>query len=301
MLDLSPGAGASAAFDGKITGGSGTVQTVRSGEELARALAAGDVSGRLALVPTMGALHAGHLALIAEAKRHADRVAATIFINPLQFNDAGDLSRYPRTESADLAALEDAGCDLVWLPEPDQIYPDGFATAVHVAGISDRWEGEHRPGHFDGVATVVAKLLIAVRPDVAVFGEKDWQQLAVIRRMVADLGIATEIIGLHTVRDSDGLALSSRNALLSADERMRAVALPNALCAARDAIRGGSSVPQALEAARSELAAAGFDPVDYFALVHAHSLEPLGTPVGRMRLIAAATIGTTRLIDNLAL
>jgi pantoate--beta-alanine ligase len=253
----------------------------------------------LALVPTMGALHAGHIALIAQARQHADRVAATIFVNPMQFGVGEDLDRYPRQEDADAAMLEEAECDLLWLPTADDIYPAGFATKVSVSGVSERWEGATRPGHFDGVATVVAKLLLSVRPDVAIFGEKDFQQLAVIRRMVADLAIPSKIVGLPTVRDHDGLALSSRNAYLSADERSRAVALPQALQAASDRIRSGGSVGAALEAGKSALHEAGFSRIDYFALVDAETLEPLDAPSGEMRLVAAAVIGGTRLIDNL--
>jgi len=248
----------------------------------------------------MGALHAGHLALVAEAKRRADRVVATIFVNPLQFGPGEDLERYPRQEAADSAMLEQAGCDLLWLPSVEDIYPPGFSTRISVSGLSERWEGESRPGHFDGVATVVAKLLLAVQPDVAVFGEKDFQQLAVIRRMSADLGLGIEIVGVPTVRDADGLALSSRNAYLSSDERRRAVALPQALSAARDAILSGEPVDAALAAARDALDSAGFSPIDYVALVDAETLEPLEEPRGAMRLIAAATIGGTRLIDNIA-
>lgn len=276
------------------------MQTVRSGEELALALAGHRAPEKLALVPTMGALHAGHMALIEEARRRAGRVAATIFVNPTQFNDPADLERYPRTETADLAMLEAAGCDLVWLPTPDQLYPNEFATTVSVRGISDRWEGEHRPGHFDGVATVVAKLLLTVRPDLAIFGEKDFQQLAVIRRMVRDLGMPVEIVGVPTVREEDGLALSSRNAYLTADERARAAALPAALRTARDSIRDGKSVADVLDEGGRALAEAGFARVDYFALVDAATLEPLDASAGEMRLIAAAVIGSTRLIDNLA-
>ncbi len=255
-------------------------------------------SESVALVPTMGALHAGHLALVAEAKRHADRVVATIFVNPLQFGAGEDLERYPRREPEDAAMLEQAGCDLLWIPSADDIYPDGFATTVSVAGLSERWEGEARPGHFDGVATVVARLLLAVQPDVALFGEKDFQQLAVIRRMATELGLGIVIVGVPTVRDADGLALSSRNAYLSADERKRAVALPQALNAARDAVLAGEPVDSALAAAREKMASAGFSSIDYTALVDAASLEPLDAPRGAMRLIAAATIGGTRLIDN---
>ena len=248
----------------------------------------------------MGALHAGHMALVEEAKNSADKVAATIFVNPTQFGPGEDLERYPRREEQDAAMLKAAGCELVWIPSVTDIYPQGFSTTVHVSGVSDRWEGEARPGHFDGVATVVAKLLLSVRPDVALFGEKDFQQLAVIRRMVRDLGIAVEIIGVGTVRESDGLALSSRNGYLSEDERRRAVALPNALSAAAEAIRARSPVPSALREAKQSLVDAGFLKIDYLALVDAATLEPLENPGGEMRLIAAAIIGTTRLIDNIA-
>ena len=273
------------------------MQTVRTSEELARARS--DLGGTLALVPTMGALHAGHMALVDEAKRRADRVAATIFVNPMQFGANEDFGRYPRQEAADLKMLEESGCDLLWLPSVEDIYPDGFATTVRVSGVSERWEGETRPGHFDGVATVVAKLLLSVRPDVAVFGEKDFQQLAVIRRMVADLHMCIEIVGVPTVREPDGLALSSRNAYLSADERRRAVSLPNALNEAKRAIRAGQPVTSALEEAKQTVLGAGFSRIDYLALVDADTLEPLEGPEGEMRLIAAAIIGTTRLIDNL--
>jgi pantoate--beta-alanine ligase len=273
------------------------VQIVRSSEELA--LARTKLSGKVALVPTMGALHAGHMALVAEAKNHADSVVASIFVNPAQFGEGEDFGRYPRREEQDTAMLREAACDLLWIPSVVDIYPDGFATRVSVAGVSDRWEGEARPGHFDGVATVVAKLLVAVRPDVALFGEKDFQQLAVIRRMVADLGLPAEIIGVPTVREPDGLALSSRNAYLSPDERRRAVALPKALRSARESILGGTNVATALRDAKQALVDAGFLKIDYLALVDAATLEPLDAPRDDMRLIAAAVIGTTRLIDNL--
>lgn len=273
------------------------MQTVRTSEELARARA--DLTGSLALVPTMGALHAGHMALVAEAKDRFDRVAASIFVNPAQFGEGEDFGRYPRQEDADARMLFEAGCDLLWMPSVADIYPDGFSTKVTVAGISERWEGEARPGHFDGVATVVAKLLLSVRPNVALFGEKDFQQLAVIRRMVADLDIPVEIVGVPTVREPDGLALSSRNAYLSPEERHQAVALPQALRAAREAILSGMSVGGALRDGKQALVNAGFLKIDYLALVDAATLEPLEEPRGEMRLIAAATIGTTRLVDNL--
>ena len=275
------------------------MQTIREARQLSAALIALRAGGKcLALVPTMGALHAGHLALVEEAKRRADRVAATIFVNPLQFGANEDFGRYPRQEEKDAEALAEAGCDLLWLPQPEEMYPAGFATNVSVKGLGDRWEGEARPGHFDGVATVVAKLLCAVRPDIAVFGEKDFQQLAVIRRMTQDLQLGVEILGVPTVRDADGLALSSRNSYLSADERRRAGELPTALKDAAADIRSGTPVSEALARAVERLKSAGFK-IDYVALVNSLTLEPLEKPEGSMRLIAAATIGTTRLLDNI--
>jgi len=281
-----------------FTGAPAHVQIVLNSEELTRARA--QLEGSVAFVPTMGALHAGHMELVAEARKRADKVAASIFVNPTQFGEREDYGRYPRREADDAAMLEQAGCDLLWMPAAGDIYPDGFSTTVSVAGVSERWEGEARSGHFDGVATVVAKLLLAVRPDIALFGEKDFQQLAVIRRMVADLNLPVDIVGIPTVREADGLALSSRNAYLSDDERGRAVALPNALQAARAGIVNGQSVGAALQQAKQSLVEAGFLKIDYFALVDAATLEPLEAAKGDMRLIAAAVIGTTRLIDNIA-
>ncbi len=276
------------------------MQIVREMSDLAATLARWRADGeRIALVPTMGALHAGHLALIDAASEAADRVVASIFVNPLQFGAGEDLDRYPRQEAEDVRMLQGEGCDLAWLPTADQLYPPGFATSVHVAGVSERWDGAARPGHFTGVATVVAKLFNAVRPDVALFGEKDYQQLVVIRRMSDDLGLGVEVRGMPTVRDGDGLALSSRNAYLSADERHRAVALPRALNAARDAILGGTAVGEALQAASAALGEAGFGPIDYLALVDADTLDPVEAAQGEMRLIAAAKLGDTRLIDNI--
>jgi pantoate--beta-alanine ligase len=282
----------------EFTRGSERVQIVRTSEELTRART--NLGGEsLALVPTMGALHAGHMSLVEEAKRRAHKVAATIFVNPTQFGANEDFGRYPRREADDARMLEDAGCDLLWMPVVADIYPDDFSTTVHVSGVTDRWEGEARPGHFDGVATVVAKLLLSVRPDIALFGEKDFQQLAVIRRMASDLNIAVQILGVPTVREEDGLALSSRNAYLSPDERERAIALPRALEYARGAILDGTTVRLALDTGRKALVEAGFSRIDYFALVDAITLEPLEAPSGTMRLIGAAVIGTTRLIDNI--
>ena len=274
------------------------MQIVRSSEELARAR--GGLAGSLALVPTMGALHAGHMALVAEAKQRADKVAASIFVNPAQFGEGEDFGRYPRREEQDARLLDAAGCDLLWIPSVADIYPPGFATKVSVGGVSERWEGEARPGHFDGVATVVAKLLLSVRPDTVLFGEKDFQQLAVIRRLAADLDLGVEIVGVPTVREADGLALSSRNAYLSSEERQQALALPRTLQAARAAILSGTPVPEVLHEAHAALRNGGFSRIDYFALVDAATLEPVDRPHGAMRLLAAALIGTTRLIDNLA-
>lgn len=251
----------------------------------------------VALVPTMGALHAGHMALLDAARATGAKVVASIFINPKQFGPTEDLSRYPRPAEADTALLTAHGCDLLWMPGIDEMYPVGFATSVSVSGVSEGQDGAARPGHFDGVATVVAKLFNQVRPDSAYFGEKDFQQLAVIRRMVADLDFALDIVGVPTVREADGLALSSRNSYLSDDERARAVALPRALAEAKRAIEAGED--GAIDAAMMSLADAGFV-TDYIELVDA---ETLGDPVpGKFRrLLAAARIGTTRLIDNLAI
>jgi pantoate--beta-alanine ligase len=285
-----------------FTGGESAVQTLRDIGQLASALVALRAGGnRVALVPTMGALHAGHLALVEEAKKQADRVVATIFVNPLQFGEGEDLELYPRREKEDSKALDQAGCDLLWVPTAEQMYPAGYSTNVHVSGLGKRWEGEARPGHFDGVATVVTKLLNAVRPEVALFGEKDFQQLAIIRRLAIDLNLKVQILGVPTVRDEDGLALSSRNAYLSDAERTRALALPRALERAAERIADGVAVEQVLDEAKKALAGAGFSKVDYFALVDEQSLEPLSEPRGRMRLIAAAKIGKTRLIDNVPL
>jgi pantoate--beta-alanine ligase len=277
------------------------LQSIREANQLPTALVALRAGGKsLALVPTMGALHAGHIALVEEARRRADRVVATIFVNPLQFGADEDLDRYPRREERDAEMLEQAGCDLLWLPQAQDMYPPGFATTVSVKGLSERWDGEARPGHFAGVATVVAKLLCAVRPDVAIFGEKDFQQLAVIRRMTQDLQLGVEILGHPTIRDADGLALSSRNAYLSAAERQYALALPQALNEAAAQIQSGAPVTDSLARAKEQLIAAGFSRIDYVALVNALTLEPLDRAGGPMRLIAAAVIGRTRLIDNIA-
>jgi pantoate--beta-alanine ligase len=274
------------------------VQTVRQLPDLREAISAFRAAGeRVALVPTMGALHDGHMALVEAAKRLADRVVVSIFVNPMQFGPNEDLAKYPRREQADSRMLANAGVDLLWMPPVEVMYPEGFASTVSVSGVSEVLDGAHRPGHFDGVATVVSKLFNQVQPQVALFGEKDWQQLQVIRRMVRDLDIAIEIIGVPTQREDDGLALSSRNAYLMPEDRTRAIALPRALGAAERAISDGGDAEAALAQARETLSAAGFD-IDYVALADA---ETLGEPVsGRpLRLLAAARIGGTRLIDNI--
>lgn len=245
----------------------------------------------------MGALHAGHMALVAEAKLAADRVVVSIFVNPKQFGPNEDLAKYPRKEQVDSRLLSDAGADLLWLPPVEVMYPEGHATNIAVSGVSEPLDGASRPGHFDGVATVVAKLFNQVKPDIALFGEKDFQQLAVIRRMVADLDFDIEVRGVPTQRDDDGLALSSRNVYLMPEDRAAAVALPRALGVAAKAIEKGDEVDSALATARASLEAAGFD-VDYVELADA---ETLGAPVAGKprRLLAAARIGGTRLIDNI--
>lgn len=288
-------------IDEMLIGGLGTVQIIRSLSTLYDAVAALRAGGaRIALVPTMGALHAGHMALVEAAKAHADAVVASIFVNPTQFGPNEDLDAYPRQEAADVALLTEAGTALLWAPGVADMYPSGFATSIRVAGVSEGLCGAARPGHFDGVATVVTKLLGQVRPDVALFGEKDFQQLAVIRRVVTDLNLGVEIIGVPTERAPDGLALSSRNAYLSPAERAAAVALPGALMRAAEAMRTGTPVAVALAAAEAALTEAGFARIDYVALCDADSLQPADSLDRPVRLLAAARIGTTRLIDNIA-
>ena len=274
------------------------MQVIRERDALAAAVAEYRSEGsRVVLVPTMGALHAGHVSLIEAAKRPGTKVVASIFVNPRQFGPNEDLGRYPRREMADIRMLTEAGCDAVWMPSVDTMYPDAFATTIRVSGVSEGFDGAARPGHFDGVATVVTKLFNQVRPDAAYFGEKDFQQIAVIRRMVADLDMGIEIVGVPTQREDDGLALSSRNIYLDADERAKAVALPRALGVAARAIARGEDVVAVLDDARTTLAAAGFE-VDYVALADAETLAVEPAADRPRRLLAAARMGSTRLIDN---
>ncbi len=254
--------------------------------------------GALALVPTMGALHDGHKTLVRTAVASGAATVTSIFVNPLQFGANEDLARYPRDEPGDLAALMECGCDLAWLPDVETMYPPDAVTTISLDGPALRWEGDARPGHFRGVATVCAKLFGQVRPDRAYFGEKDWQQLQVITRMVADLLLPLEIVGVETVRERDGLALSSRNRFLTREERALAPRLAETLRETAALLRDGRPAEAALRAARDTLTALGFD-VDYFALVDGPSLRPIDTANPSARLITAARLGTVRLLDNM--
>ena len=274
------------------------IVTVRTVSELRAHLAKRRKAGeRIALVPTMGALHEGHLSLVVLAKTKADRVVASIFVNPKQFGPHEDFHSYPRDETGDLKKLAAAGADLVYAPNAAEMYPADFNTKVSVAGLTDDLCGASRPNHFDGVATVVAKLLLQAGPDMAVFGEKDYQQLLVIKRLVRDLDIPVEILGAPIVRDKDGLALSSRNAYLSVAERRIAPLLFKTICEVAAELAQGRGCDDAVVAARYKLDAAGFR-VNYVAVRDPDTLKPLHGPVKRARVLAAAFLGKTRLIDN---
>lgn len=277
------------------------MQTLRDLPALRSAIEALKSDGRpVALVPTMGALHEGHMALVEEARRHAGHVVVSIFVNPKQFGANEDLDSYPRREAKDAQMLQAAGVDILWAPTPEVMYPAGYATNISVSGVTEGLDGAARPGHFDGVATVVSKLLNQVQPQVALFGEKDYQQLAMIRQMVRDLDMPIEIIGVPTQRAEDGLALSSRNAYLTEDERKAALALPRALGEAARQMEKGATVASAIAKAVTMLAAHGFDPVDYVSLCDAVTLEPMSVLDRPARLLGAAKLGRTRLIDNIA-
>jgi pantoate--beta-alanine ligase len=282
-------------------GGVNGVQIVRDIETLREAVAGLRAEGAtIAFVPTMGALHAGHMALVAEGRRRAGHVVASIFVNPTQFAANEDLATYPRREASDAKMLEEEGCALLWSPDVATMYPGGSEIDVRAGRLGGSLDGAARPGHFDGVATVVSRLFEQVRPDVALFGEKDYQQLAIIREMVRERGLPVEIVGVPTQRDADGLALSSRNAYLTDEERQSARALPRALGEAAAAIQRGGDVAGALAAATERLAKAGFDPIDYVELCDAETLAPVTSLARPARLLAAARLGRTRLIDNLA-
>ncbi len=252
------------------------------------------------LVPTMGALHEGHLSLVRAAKEQCNRVAASLFVNPKQFAPHEDFERYPRDEAADAALLARAGCDLLYAPERPAMYPEGFATSVIVANVSTPLEGEFRPHFFGGVATVVTKLLLQCLPDAGYFGEKDYQQLLVIKRLARDLDIPVEIVGCATVREADGLAMSSRNAYLTPEERRIAARLNVVMRDAIAAVRSGAAFVDVEQQAAQRIAAAGFTCVDYVAIRHAETLEPLADHSQPARILAAAWLGKTRLIDNMA-
>ena len=250
-------------------------------------------------VPTMGALHAGHLSLVRIARERADRVVASIFVNPTQFGAHEDLARYPRTPERDAALLAEAGCDLLFLPEVETIYPPGHATFVEPGGAARGLEGDVRPGHFRGVATVVTQLFHLVQPDIAVFGEKDAQQLAVVRQLVRDLHVPVEIVAGPTVREGDGLAMSSRNVYLSPEERATAPVLHRTMQDTAAALRAGGEIVNTLRSGAARITEAGFA-LDYFEARHAETLQPIASlDDGPVRLLVAAKIGTTRLIDNI--
>lgn len=253
---------------------------------------------RVGLVPTMGALHDGHMALVAEARSRASFVVLTIFVNPMQFGPNEDFSRYPRTFEADLARCRDAGVDLVFAPDAGAMYPEGFASHVEVTGLTDVLDGVHRPGHFRGVCTVVSKLFGLTGASVAVFGRKDYQQYRVLHRMARDLDMPIDVVGMATVREADGLALSSRNRYLAPAERDRALAIARGLRAAYDAFAAGERAPARLEALVRTPIEGAFDAIDYVAIADPDTLAPLGSSTERAMALVAARIGTTRLIDN---
>jgi len=276
------------------------VQILRRVDRLKSALSLlRGTSGTVALVPTMGALHAGHMQLVREARGRADHVVVSIFVNPLQFGANEDLDRYQRQEETDAAMLSEAGVAVLWAPPASEVYPKGFQTNVSVGALAEGLCGAVRPGHFDGVATIVAKLFNQVRPDIAIFGEKDYQQLQVIKAMTRDLDLGVDVIGVPTVREKDGLALSSRNAYLSAEARRKAGSLPKAMRQAAGAIEKGGAVDAALETLRTALFKGGFASIDYAELRDADTLAPMTTLDRPGRLLVAARIAETRLIDNM--
>lgn len=274
---------------------------LRTVAELRAQVAAWKAEGHsVGVVPTMGALHEGHLSLARAARRDCGRVITTIFVNPKQFNNPDDLMKYPRTEENDAILLATVGVDTVFAPAVDEVYPDGFVTNVSVGGVSAPLEGALRPGHFDGVATVVTKLFGMTQADRGYFGQKDWQQLQVVRQLVRDLNLKVEIVGCETVRDPDGLAMSSRNQRLTSQARAKAPALYAAMLAAARQFRDGVPLPDALGRARAAVLKEGFDRVEYIDLVDADRLGPITDATRPLRLLAAAWLDDVRLIDNIA-
>jgi pantoate--beta-alanine ligase len=274
------------------------ITTVRTFKDLRIRLTAWHKAGEtVALVPTMGALHEGHLSLVALAGTKADRVVVSIFVNPIQFGPREDFKTYPRDEAGDLAKLAKAGADLVFAPDTAEMYPQGFSTKVSVGDLTEDLCGANRPNHFDGVATVVTKLLLQCAPDIAIFGEKDYQQLLVIKRLVRDLDLQVEIVGGEIVREGDGLALSSRNGYLSPAERKVAPLLYRTIHEVGASLAQGAGADAAAEAGRFKLEAAGFR-VDYVAVRDPETLAPLSGRVKQARVLAAVHLGKTRLIDN---
>lgn len=251
------------------------------------------------VVPTMGALHDGHLSLARAARAECDRVITTIFVNPKQFNNPEDLKHYPRSEEADATLLATVPVDVIFAPQPEEVYPDGFATTVSVSGVSEPLEGRMRPGHFDGVATVVTKLFGMTMADRGYFGQKDWQQLQVVLRLVRDLNLPVHIVGCETIREDDGLAMSSRNLRLTAAGRAKAPVLYAAVTAAAADIRAGQSDRMAIREAAEAIRAAGFDRVEYIELRDAETLMPSDDPTRPRRMLAAAWLDGVRLIDNI--
>jgi pantoate--beta-alanine ligase len=278
------------------------MKIIRTRADLRAATAAWRQAGEsIGVVPTMGALHEGHLSLVTVAKSTADRVIVTLFVNPRQFNNAADLAAYPRTETSDAEKLGPFAVDVLYVPDPDQMYPKGFATTVSVGGLDQGLCGAHRPGHFDGVATVVTKLFIQTDADAAFFGEKDFQQLQIVRTLARDLDLHIRVIGCPTVREADGLALSSRNVRLGSKARADAPGLYRALQAAAARINAGDPVADVIGAARAAILAAGYTEVEYLELRSEDGLEPLTAPRTPARLLVAAWIDGVRLIDNIRL
>ncbi|MBA2127133.1 pantoate--beta-alanine ligase [Hyphomicrobium methylovorum] len=280
---------------------SDSIETVRTVQDLRRIVEGWQASGKtVALVPTMGALHTGHLSLVELAKTKADKAVVSVFVNPTQFAPHEDLERYPRDEAGDMKKLATVATDLVWSPSVEEMYPGGFSTGVKAGSAASDLEGAFRPQHFDGVATVCCKLFNQVRPSIAIFGEKDYQQLAVLRQMVKDLNIPVTLVAAPTKREASGLALSSRNAYLSDAERAAAPALFAAISDVAERVAGGTAITVATVSAVETLRAAGFTKVDYVEIRDAETLAPAAGANRPLRVLAAAWLGKTRLIDNVA-